>query len=133
MGKLAFGVGIGSDLSMHQIADHARAADDLGFEHVTFVDQSIVARDISTMMTVAALNTERIQIGHGVVDPWMFHPSVIANQAASLRELTNGRAFVGLGGGGPWGKPMAKPLPVATVREAALFIKKFSAGEDAEL
>src|SRR5262245_35914376 len=100
-----FGIAFGRDNSTLDAPEMSRMADELGFSHLTFVDMGNVAREVHVMMTLAAVNTQRIQIGHGVTDPDMYDPQVIANAVASLNELTGGRAFVGIGGGGPWSKP----------------------------
>lgn len=129
--RVDFAVGMGRNERMDEIAGLARLADECGFAHVTFVDEPYLARDVNVMATVAALNTRRIRIGHGVVDPSTYHPSAIANAAASLHELSGGRAFLGIGAGGPFGKLM-KPLPHSDLRQAVLFVRKFMAGEEAE-
>jgi 5,10-methylenetetrahydromethanopterin reductase len=129
--RVDFAVGMGRNDRMDEIAGLARLADDCGFAHMTLVDEPYLARDVNVMATVAALNTRRIRIGQGVVDPATYHPSALANAAASLSELTGGRAFLGIGAGGPFGKLM-KPLPNADLREAVLFVRKFMAGEEAE-
>ena len=134
MAKMDFGIGLGAELRFDEVAAHARVADESGFSHVTFVDQSNVSREVNGMMTIAALNTRRIQIGHGLCDPLMYHPAVIGNFVASLRELTGGRVFVGLGAGDPFaGKAITRPVGLDAQRETVKFLKKFTAGEDAEL
>lgn len=129
--KVNFGVGMGRNDRIDEIAELARTADEAGFSHMTLVDEPYLSRDVHVMATIAALNTRRIRIGQAVVDPLTYHPSAIANAAASLNELTGGRAFLGMGAGGPFGKIM-KPLPHRDLREAAMFVKKFLAGEEAE-
>lgn len=129
--KMDFSVGMGRNLRIDEIADHARVAEECGFSHMTLVDQPNLSRDVYVMMTIAALNTHRIQIGHGVTDPYTYRPWVIANATASINELSGGRAFVGIGAGGAWGKVM-KPRPMREIREAIQFIKEYMAGKDAE-
>jgi alkanesulfonate monooxygenase SsuD/methylene tetrahydromethanopterin reductase-like flavin-dependent oxidoreductase (luciferase family) len=125
---------MGAELRLDQIPEHARAADDLGFSHITFVDQSNVSRECNAMMTLAAMNSTRAHIGHSVCDPNMYHPAVIGNFIASLRELTGGRAFVGIGAGDPLaGKALARPVGMQQQRETVEFLKKFVAGEEAVL
>lgn len=126
-----FAVGLGRNERIDEIADHARVAEESGFTYATFVDIPFLNRDVYVMMTIAALNTHRIRIGHGVTDPVTRHPSVTANLTATISELSGGRAFVGIGTGGPWGKVM-KPAPLHQLRQAVEFIKKFTAGEEAE-
>lgn len=127
-----FGIGLGQDQDVHNVARYARVAEDLGFHHATMIDMGTLGQEVNVMMTVAALGTERIRIGHGVTNPATYHPGAIANAAASLRELTGGRAFVGIGAGGPYGQYLKKGVPMRELREAVQFIKEYSAGRDGE-
>src|SRR5438128_5152426 len=115
---MEFGIGFGQEIAATEVAEYIRLAEDAGFEHATFVDLGNVSREVHVMMTLAAMNSERIKIGHGVTDPIMYHPQAIANAAGTLRELTNDRAFVGIGTGGPYGKPRVHPARIDRVREA---------------
>ena len=117
--------------SVNEVGEHARLAEDSGFEHVTLVDEPFLARDVFTALAMVALNTERVQIGHGVVDPLTYFPTALGNAAATLHELSGGRAFLGLGAGGPAGKFM-EPLPFKKFEESVIFLKKFMSGEEAE-
>ena len=129
-----FGVGLGAELRYDEVAEHTRVADEAGFSHITFVDQSNVSRECLGMMTIAAQHSRRAHIGHGVCDPIMYHPAVIGNFSASLREMTGGRAFIGLGAGTPSaGKAIGRPAGLKAQRESVEFLKKFTAGEDSEL
>ena len=129
--KMRFGVGMGRSESVNEVGEHARLAEDSGFEHVTLVDEPFLARDVFTALAMVALNTERVQIGHGVVDPLTYFPTALGNAAATLHELSGGRAFLGLGAGGPAGKFM-EPLPFKKFEESVIFLKKFMSGEEAE-
>ena len=129
--RMEFTVGMGRDESALDIAKLARTAEDAGFANLTFVDQPNMSRDVFVCMTIAALNTSRIRIGQGVTDPFTYHPSVTANATATVGELSGGRAFVGLGAGGPWGKAM-KARPLQELRECIEFIKAYTRGKDAE-
>ncbi len=128
--KMDFGVGIGRALRIDEIPDHARVAEECGFSHLTFVDQPNLDRDVHVMMAMAVANTQRIRIGHGVIDPYTFRPWVIANATATLNELSGGRVFLGIGAGGEYGKAI-KPRPLQELREAIQFIRKYMAGEEA--
>jgi 5,10-methylenetetrahydromethanopterin reductase len=128
---MKFAVGMGRNEPAGQVAELSRAAEAGGFTYLTFVDQPSMSRDVYVCMTIAALHTRRIRIAHGVTDPVTYRPWVIANATATLDELSGGRAFVGLGAGGPWGKDM-KARPLKEVRAAVEFIRRYSAGEEAE-
>ena len=127
-----FAVGIGRTESITEVGDHARVAEQSGFKYVSVADIPFLGREVDSMMTMAALNTEKVLIGQGVTDPVTRHPLVSANASATIDELSGGRAFVGIGTGGPWGKPMTKPAKLAELREAVTFIKRYTAGEVVE-
>lgn len=129
--KMRFGVGMGRNESVNEVGELARLAEDCGLEHVTLVDEPFLARDVFTGLAVVAMNTDRVSIGHGVVDPLTYFPTALGNAAATLNELSGGRAFLGLGAGGPAGKFM-EPLPFRQFEEAVLFLKRFMRGEQAE-
>ena len=130
--ELDFSIGLGRNESVHEIGEYARAAEDSGFKQLTLIDMPFVGRDVHAMMLLSAQSTEKILIGHGVTTPITFHPMSIANATASINELSGGRAFVGLGAGGPFDTVLKRPAPVKEVREVVQFIRKFMAGEEAE-
>jgi len=131
--KINFTTGLGADLAMWEVADHARVAEESGFTHITFVDQHNISRDVCAMMTVAAMSTRRIHIGQGVSYPVALHPSAIASAAASIDEISGGRAFLGIGAGGAGAVSMGlKPSPLKNLRNAVEFIRKYMVGEEAE-
>ena len=132
--KLDFAVGMGRNETGIEIGMYAKIAEDCGFKYVTFVDQQNISRDVYVMLTMAALNTRRIQIGHGVTQPFTYHPSVTANATSTVNELSGGRTFLGIGAGGNALRSMGmKPRPLREFREAVEFIKEYTAGNEAEI
>lgn len=131
--KMVFGTGVGRGLRIDQVADHARVAEESGFSHFTVVDQQNLSRDMYVMMTIAALSTHRIKIGHGVTQPFTRHPSVTANATATIDELSGGRAFLGIGAGmnAVWTLGV-KTRPMQELRETVEFVKKYTSGEESE-
>ena len=128
---MSFSVGTGRVTDIHQVAQLARTAEECGYSRISFPDTPAFNRDVHVMMTVAALNTHRIHIGQGFTDPFTFHPFVIANATATVDELSGGRAYVGLGAGGPYGKSM-KPVAIQELRDAIQFIRTYTSGEEAQ-
>jgi 5,10-methylenetetrahydromethanopterin reductase len=127
---MLFGVGLGEE-AVGEIGEVARIADELGFHNATIVDVPLLMREHNVLMTIAALHTQRILVGQGVTEPFTYHPIAIAAAAASVRELTGGRAFLGVGTGAPWAKPGTMSSPLKQLREAVQFMRSFTAGEDA--
>ena len=62
-------------------------------------DSQSLFRELFVSLTVAALETERVQLGPVVTNPLTRHPAVMASAIASLHELSGGRAFLGIGAG----------------------------------
>ena len=131
--RIEFGVGMGRNLRIDEVADHARVAEESGFSRISFIDSQNLSRDVYSMMTIAALNTDRIRIGHGVTVPFTRHPSVTANATATVNELSGGRAFLGIGAGmsAVWTMGM-KARPHQEFRETIQFTKRYMLGEEAE-
>ena len=128
-----FSVGMGRNLRFSDVADHARVAEESGFSHVTLEDSQNLCRDVYVMMTMAALSTNRIHIGHGVTNPYTRHPSVTASATATIHELSGGRAFLGIGAGFTAMTTMAmKARPMAEFRSVIEFFKGYTAGREVE-
>jgi 5,10-methylenetetrahydromethanopterin reductase len=128
---MQFHAAFGRQESVPEIAELAVVAEQSGFTHVSLPDQPALNRDVWIGIAASAMATKHIRVGPGVTDPLTYHPMLIANAAASVDELSGGRAFVGIGAGGRFGKDM-NPIPMRDLREAVQFIKKFLAGEEAE-
>src|SRR5438270_11795405 len=90
---------MGRMLPITEIVSHMKLADELGYENATVIDSQCLSRDSTTMMALAAANTHRIKIGPGVTQPYTRHMAVVANEIATIDELSGGRAFLGIGMG----------------------------------
>src|SRR5215470_10003035 len=85
------------DLS--KIIDLAVQAEELGFDSV-WVGDSILARPrLEAMTTLAAVasRTQRVKLGTAVLLPALRHPVMLANEAANVDILSQGRLILGLG------------------------------------
>jgi alkanesulfonate monooxygenase SsuD/methylene tetrahydromethanopterin reductase-like flavin-dependent oxidoreductase (luciferase family) len=128
--KLGFGLGLGQDQDVHTIGKYAKVAEDNGYHHVTMIDMGTLGQEVNVMMTLAALATKRILIGHGVTNPATYHPGAIANASASIREMSDDRAFIGIGAGGPYGQYLTKGVLMRELRQAVSFMNDYSAGRE---
>src|SRR5205807_4894708 len=85
------------DLS--KIIDLAVQAEEPGFDSV-WVGDSVLARPrLEAMTTLAAVaaRTRRVQLGTAVLLPALRHPVVLANEAANVDILSQGRLILGVG------------------------------------
>ncbi len=89
--------------------------------------------DAITFLTQIAMLTKRTRISTGIVNIFSRTPSTLAQTAASLNEISNGRMTLGIGLSGPiviekWhGIPFEKPL--LRTREYVAVLRKILNGE----
>jgi 5,10-methylenetetrahydromethanopterin reductase len=76
-----------------------RRAEELGFSNAWFYDTQMLSADCFVAMGAAAVKTERIRLGTGVLIPSNRIAPVTANALASLNQLAPGRIDFGVGTG----------------------------------
>ena len=92
----------GSARTVAQALERARAAEAAGFDGIFFADSQLNSLDPFQVLSIIAAQTERLRLGTAVSNMVYRDPSVLANSAATLNEISNGRAVLGLGtGDGP--------------------------------
>jgi 5,10-methylenetetrahydromethanopterin reductase len=96
--KLKFSVRFNNDVAPEQFVRLAALAEESGFEQV-WVSNDLFFRSAAVLTAAAARATSRIKIGVGVFNPVSMHASEIAMIAATLDELSGGRALLGIGAG----------------------------------
>ena len=127
---------VGAQASDSQIytdyVDYICEAEELGFHSVFLVEHHFTGfRQISAtlnFLTYLAAKTTRIRLGTAVlVLPW-HNPALLAEQAATLDLLSNGRLDLGIGKGYRWGEfhGFCMPMEEAGERydEAVAFLRK---------
>lgn len=77
----------------------AQQAERAGFDGVTIVDSQNLSGDCYIALALAAQETERIQLGTGVTNPFTRHPAVTACAIATVHAESGGRAVLGIGRG----------------------------------
>ena len=102
------------------LVDAVVAAESAGLDEVWIADEG-VAREPVPVLAAASRQTSRIRLGVGITSPLLRHPGAIAATMATLDELSDGRAVLGLGVGGglsldPFG--LATTRPVGVVADA---------------
>jgi 5,10-methylenetetrahydromethanopterin reductase len=124
------GVMLSDELRPDELVPLVELAESLGYAELWLTDQRFW-RDCYMGLTLAAQHSERIRLGPGVNDPFTRHPATIAMAIATLDELSNGRAQLGLGVGGSGIREMHLPAgrPVRALREAIELIRLMLTGE----
>lgn len=112
------------------LPDLVRQIETWGFEAIGVPDAHWLWPDCYVTLTQCALNSRRLRLGTFVTNPVTRHPAVIAGAIASINELAEGRAFLGIGTGDSAVYNIGtKAATVAQFREALLAIKGFYTGE----
>lgn len=93
-------------LGIPEIVERAHVAEASGFDGIAFMDHlempGAPQHSVWEAMTVAtwvAARTERLRIGHLVLCDAFRHPAVLAKQAVTLSDASDGRFELGLGWG----------------------------------
>jgi 5,10-methylenetetrahydromethanopterin reductase len=132
MPPVEFGVGLAPIEPLGRITWLARAAELYGYKYFVHADQRFNGeRDVFVTLAADALNTERINLGPCISDPYTRIPGMLASAIASLDELSGHRALLTLGSGGVGFKQLhiERKHPNTAIREAFLIIKGLLKGE----
>ncbi|MFQ6129973.1 MAG: 5,10-methylenetetrahydromethanopterin reductase [Candidatus Hadarchaeaceae archaeon] len=114
-----------------KVVELARNAEEAGFEYCWVTDH-YNNRNVYSFLTAIAQNTKKMMIGPGVTNPYLIHPAVVASAIASIDEISNGRAILGISAGdrtilGSLGVKLERPL--GTVSESIQIIRKLLTGD----
>jgi 5,10-methylenetetrahydromethanopterin reductase len=128
------GVALSNEVPLAESISLARRAEELGFDEV-WTPESRHGRSATTAAAVLARETERIGIGVGVVNPFWRHPALIAMEAATLDEASNGRLRLGMGAALWTLRAMGEDdertrRPLAAMIEAIRVVKAMLGGQD---
>ncbi len=84
---------------LKETAVSAKLAEDLGFDYIGIPDSQSLWRELYLSLSVVANATSRVRIGPTVTNALTRHPAVAASAIATLNEISDGRAFLGIGSG----------------------------------
>jgi 5,10-methylenetetrahydromethanopterin reductase len=93
---LRFAAALQNDRPVKETLTDAQLAEDLGYAEV-WGNENGHGRGVFTQLGAIAGVTTAVGLGIGIVNPFHRHPSVIAMEAATLDELSDGRLRLGVG------------------------------------
>jgi 5,10-methylenetetrahydromethanopterin reductase len=92
----------GSARTVQEAVERAKRAEALGFEAIFFADSQMNNVDPYQALAMCAVNTKTIRLSTAVTNMVYRDPTITANSVATLNEISQGRAIVGMGtGDGP--------------------------------
>jgi 5,10-methylenetetrahydromethanopterin reductase len=116
-----------------RLAETARLAEASGYEHFWLADERF-HREVYASLAVSASLTSRISLGPCVTDPYSRHAALTAMAVATLDEISEGRAVLGIGAGisGFAELGIVREKPAVAIREAVTLVRRLLAGETVE-
>lgn len=128
-------IGIGNlgDIPIPVMIEAVRQAEERGYDSV-WMTEDYFYRDGFTPQMAFAMATKRMKVATGVVNPYTRNVVVNAITIATIDEVSNGRAILGIGAGGPrtalerMGVSYRKQL--SAVRESVEIIRRLLRGEE---
>src|SRR5712691_7524188 len=113
-----------------RLAALAEMAEATGYDDFWLADERFF-REVYACLTLCALRTRRIRLGPCVTDPYARHPALTAMAIATLDEISNQRAILGIGAGisGFAELGIDRKKPARAIREAIELIRMLLRGE----
>jgi 5,10-methylenetetrahydromethanopterin reductase len=117
------------DYSLEESLRSIRLADELGF-YACYAADETWHKDLWLLFAAASQHTEQVRFGPSLSSIVLREPTLIAQAAATLDELTNGRAEVVLSSGNfgllaQYGIDWAKTKPLSRVKEGVHVVRTF--------
>lgn len=122
-----------------RLVELARRAESAGFDRYGVSDWKFY-QDCFVVMTACLQATSRLECESLVTEPYTRNPAITAAAFATMDDLSDGRAILGIGAGvesstrvwsAPWGHE--RPHPVDAVREAVEVCRRMWRGEEVTL
>jgi probable F420-dependent oxidoreductase len=111
-----------------------KVAEDVGFDHAWFGDSHLIWHEVAPYLTAAAMSTTRMHVGPLVSNPVTRHPTVVASMLATIAQLFDGRAALGIGRGDSAVRTLGlSPMKLAEFRDALRLMRRLCRGETADL
>jgi probable F420-dependent oxidoreductase len=126
-----FGFTLRTDESIERTIALTRQADTAGFGYGWLFDSHVLWKEVYPLLTIMALNSERLRLGTCVTNPATREPSVTASALATLNLISGGRMDLGIGRGDSARRVMGKPpTTLARLEEATALIRDLVEGRD---
>ncbi len=128
---MKFGIEFVPNKDLKKIAKLVKLAEDVGFEYAWITDH-YNNKNVYEALALIADATETIKLGPGVTNPYVRSPAITAAAIATLDEISDGRATLGIG---PGDKATFDALgiewtkPVSTIKSAVEVFRTLLAGE----
>lgn len=127
--RIHLGVGVLQDYPPDQLIRFVKWSESLGYEHLWYANEKFY-RDTYVGLTLCAVNSQHLQLGTFIADPYTLHPALTAIAIASVDEVSGGRAVLLLGASGAAAAPLGfqRTKPAKVIAEALQLIRELLKG-----
>jgi len=116
--------------NIDEIHKRAQRAEELGYDGIFLGESHLSSIDSFQTLASCAMITKRVLLGIAVTNMVFRHPTVLAGTAASLNEISKGRAILGLGtGDGPVYSQGLKATPMKDFEIGVRMIRSLIQGK----
>ncbi len=128
---VTFHVGILPNRPLDEITPWIAQADELGFGGVWVADSQSVFRDAFMALALFAKQTRHMELATGVTNIITRHPALLAQNFATLNEISGGRAVLGIGVGESAVHTIGhRPSKLARLEEVIGIVRALMRGEE---
>jgi 5,10-methylenetetrahydromethanopterin reductase len=115
---------------IERMLERVKLAEDNGYDTAWLADERFY-REVYSCLTYFAQRTSRVKVGPCVTDPYARHPALTAMAIATLDEISDRRAVLGIGAGisGFAELGIDRKKPARAIREAIELIRMLLRGE----
>jgi probable F420-dependent oxidoreductase len=127
---LEFAITFKPDMPHERIIALTRQAEGAGFGYAWMFDSHVLWQEPYPLLTLLAVNTERMRLGTCVTNPAVRDATVTASLLATLNQISKGRMDLGIGRGDSSRRVMGKkPTTLERLEECVQVIRDLCAGK----
>lgn len=127
---LEFAITFKPDMPPARIVSLSKQAEAAGFAYGWIFDSHVLWQEPYPLLTLMAINTERMRLGTCVTNPVVRDPTVTASLLATLNRISGGRMDLGIGRGDSSRRVMGKkPTTLANLEEAVQVVRDLNSGK----
>jgi len=128
-----FGITLKLDMPPARVVALTRQAEAAGFGYGWVFDSHVLWLEPYPLLTMMALNTQRMRLGTCVTNPAVRDPTVTASVLATLNIVSGGRMLLGIGRGDSSRRVLGKkPTTLAQMEQSIHHIRALASGEAIE-
>ncbi|HTW57028.1 MAG TPA: TIGR03842 family LLM class F420-dependent oxidoreductase [Terriglobales bacterium] len=128
-----FGITFKPDISIDRIVGMTRQAEAAGFEYTWIFDSHVLWMEPYPLMTLMAMNTQKMHIGTCVTNPATRDLTVTASLFATLNLISGGRMELGIGRGDSSRRVLGKkPVSWSQLEAAVQEFRELTSGKETQ-